>query len=95
MFPFTVLSDLSHIFVSINRNLIFQADIHNLEAEIKECKAELQKVTETRSINTTHLETVCDNSENESEDDFVEPTQKKEVTANKTWLVWQYSFFPF
>ncbi|XP_023702195.1 uncharacterized protein LOC111861670 isoform X3 [Cryptotermes secundus] len=66
------------------RNKI-QADIHNLEAEIKECKAELQKVTETRPVHNTHLETVCDNSESESEDDFVEPTQKKEITANRTW----------
>jgi hypothetical protein len=30
---------------------------------------------------------VCGGSENESEDDFVEPTPKKEITANKIWLV--------
>jgi hypothetical protein len=68
-------------------NLIFQADIHNLESEIKECKAELQKVIENRSIDNVCPETVCGDSENESEDDFVEPTPRKEITSNKIWLV--------
>jgi hypothetical protein len=69
-------------------NLNFQADIHNLEAEIKECKAELQKATGARPI---HLETVCGDSENGSEDDFVESTPKTEITPNQMWLVWQYT----
>jgi hypothetical protein len=68
-------------------NCIFQADIYNLEAEIKECKAELKKAVEKRSTDNTHPEIVCINSENESEDDFVETTPKKETSSNKTWLV--------
>jgi hypothetical protein len=74
------------IFVFIKLDLNFQADILNLETKIKECKAELQKVTVTRPVNNTHLETVCSDSENGS-NDFVEPTQKKEITPNKMWLV--------
>lgn len=43
---------------------------------------------ESRSIDNSRPETVHGNSENESEDDFVEPTPRKEITSNKTWLVY-------
>ena len=63
-----------------------QADIHNLETEIKECEAELQKVTKNISTGNSHHEYECGDSENES-DDFVEPTPKGQSTSNKSWLV--------
>ena len=65
-----------------------QADIHNLETEIKECEAELQKVTKNTS---TYFENECGDSENES-DDFVESTPKRKST-NKTWLVYPVQIF--
>jgi len=64
-----------------------QADIHNLETEIKECEAELQKVTKNTSTGNTYLKMECGDSENES-DDFVETTPKEKSTSNKTWLVY-------
>jgi hypothetical protein len=63
-----------------------QADIHNLETEIKECEAELQKVTKDTATGNTRCENECGDSENES-DDFVEPTPKRQSTSNKSWLV--------
>jgi len=69
-----------------------QADIHNLETEIKECEAELQKVTKNTSIGNTHLENECGDSENES-DDFVESTPRGKSTSNKTWLVYPVQIF--
>jgi len=69
-----------------------QADIHNLETEIKECEAELQKVTKNTSTGNTHLENECGDSENES-DDFVESTPKGKSTSNKTWLVYTVQIF--
>jgi len=69
-----------------------QADIHNLETEIKECEAELQKVTKNTSRGNTCLENVCGDSENESED-FVESTPKGRSTSNKTWLVYPVQIF--
>jgi hypothetical protein len=63
-----------------------QADIHNLETEVKECEAELQKVTKNTPTGNTDFETGCGDSENESED-FVEATPKGQNTSNNSWLV--------
>jgi hypothetical protein len=93
MFAFQFLVIFPTYLCLLKINLNFQADIHNLEAEIKECKAELQKATGARPIHNTHLETVCGDSKSGSEDDIVESTQKKEISPNKMWLVWQYTVF--